>query len=210
MDDNELFALVEEAQAHRAAALESRQLADQAVRNLHVILKRMETAAANLAQAPDTLGKGVEKATREAFEPQVKEIVASVHQQVRSSVNSLSQATVNARYALLPWGWLLGSFLLGALAMGAFGYIHIQEPLEGLRRSQVFLFGEFQKMEEKIGKSQTKPAPTKPAPTKPAPAVGVRNGGKSKPASEPSQTAAPIAPEPDQNPEPPITEPQPK
>ncbi len=52
----------------------------------------METAAANLAQAPDTLGKGVEKATREAFDPQVKEIVASVHQQLRSSVNSLSQA----------------------------------------------------------------------------------------------------------------------
>ncbi len=200
MDDNELFALVEEAQAHRAAALESRQLADQAVRNLHVILKRMETAAANLAQAPDTLGKGVEKATREAFEPQVKEIVASVHQQVRSSVNSLSQATVNARYALLPWGWLLGSFLLGALAMGAFGYIHIQEPLERLRRSQVFLFGEFQKIEEKTSKSQTKPAP----------AAGVRNGGKSKPASEPSQTAAPTPPEPDQNPEPPITEPQPQ
>lgn len=123
-----------------------------------------------------------------------------MHQQVRSSVNSLSQATVNARYALLPWGWLLGSFLLGALAMGVFGYIHIQEPLEGLRRSQVFLFGEFQKIEEKTSKSQTKPGA----------AAGARDGHKPKPASEPLQTAAPAAPEPDQNSSPQASEPQPQ
>lgn len=156
MQDNELYALVEEADSHRAAALENRKLAEAAVAELHTIVLRMDVVAKKLAQAPETVGKGIEQATRSTFEPSLKEILSSVDREVRNSVNRLDSAAIRARNSLLPWTWLLTAFLLGAAAMGAFGYYKLQVPIRDTWNAQEILYRKMNELEKQIKESEQK------------------------------------------------------